>query len=635
MPSLIATGEAAQNHWEKGIPRRPVTLGRLASESEWVVDWDGEISRKHATLEWRENKLLVRKEPNARNPISYKDQQADEFTVGVGEQFFIGRTKFELREDTLTKVANPSTPITKAWFEAADLQQVKFSDAETRIEILAALPGVIRTAPSEEELQSRVLDVLLNGVTRAESVAVVRVDLGEDGGEPKIEILCDRSRSEGVEALMPSRSLVTDATQRFRRSILHLWQPGSLHPGDPADQSFDWAICSPLPDEPSPGMALYLSGRFETTPWSLLSDDQEEKLKPDIKFTGLVAEIFGALLQVLNLQRREAQLSLLLSSQIREALVGRDMEAVLSPRETDVTVLFCDLRGSSRVAGDHQSELMIAWEHVSSFLGIMTASISDQGGVIGDFQGDAAMGFWGWPKGDGGHAGRAARAALIIRKRFLLEAQKKDRTLAGFQCGMGIASGRAIAGRLGVYEQAKVGVYGPRVNLASRLESMTKLPSASPFCSTMSPRSRSGPRSGASPGAAPPSRQGQALRDGLRPHGLRTATARKRARRPVGTEPQGLRGGPRSLHGRQLDVLPGSALPPAPRRAERVPLEVHGSEPRLSSRGLERGDRDGSQVIELPASSRVTRPRRMSESAGTLNTHPAPEAVHGRYPLLL
>ena len=56
----------------------------------------------------------------------------------------------------------------------------------------------------------------------------------------------------------------------------------------------------------------------------------------------------------------------------------------------------------------------------------------------------------------------------------MIEAQKKNRGLAGFQCGIGIASGRAIAGRLGVYEQAKVGVYGPRVNLASRLESMTK-----------------------------------------------------------------------------------------------------------------------------------------------------------------
>jgi adenylate cyclase len=474
MPNLIATGKAPQNHWEKVIPHRPVTLGRLASESEWVVDWDVQISRKHATLEWRENKLLVRKEATARNAIFYRDGHADEFTVGVGEQFFIGNTKFEIREDQQTLVESLSTSVTKAWFEPADLQQVKFSDAETRIEILAALPGVIRTAPSVEELQSRVLDVLLDGVARAESAAVVRVDVGADGGEPKIEVLCERSRSQGVEALNPSRSLITDATQRLRRSILQLSQPDSDVPCDAPENSFDWAICSPLPDEPSPGIALYLCGHFETKDLTLSGVDPKVKLKPDIKFTGLVADIFGSLLQVLHLQRREAQFSLLLSAQIREALVGRDMETVLSPRETDVTVLFCDLRGSSRVADDHESELMLVWEHVSSFLGIMTASISDQGGVIGDFQGDAAMGFFGWPKGDGGHAGRAARAALIIRKKFLMEALNKNRTLAGFQCGIGIATGRAIAGRLGVYEQAKVGVYGPRVNLASRLESMTK-----------------------------------------------------------------------------------------------------------------------------------------------------------------
>ncbi len=247
MPNLTATGKAPQNRWEKGIPNRPVTLGRLASESEWVVDWDVQISRRHATLEWQGGKLLVRKEPNARNPISYKGQDTDEFTVGVGEQFFIGNTKFEVCEEQPTQVPTPSTSVTKAWFEPADLQQVKFSDAETRIEILAALPGVIRTAPSVEELQSRVLDVLLDGVARAESAAVVRVDLEEDGGEPKIEILCERHRSEEAEALTPSRSLITDAIQRFRRSILNMWQAGGLDPGFTPNPIFDWAICSPCP----------------------------------------------------------------------------------------------------------------------------------------------------------------------------------------------------------------------------------------------------------------------------------------------------------------------------------------------------------------------------------------------------
>ena len=63
---------------------------------------------------------------------------------------------------------------------------------------------------------------------------------------------------------------------------------------------------------------------------------------------------------------------------------------------------------------------------------------------------------------------------LAIRRDCLRAAQKPGNPLAGFACGIGIAHGRAIAGRLGTAEQFKVGVFGPVVNLAARLESMTK-----------------------------------------------------------------------------------------------------------------------------------------------------------------
>src|SRR5205085_6395620 len=45
----------------------------------------------------------------------------------------------------------------------------------------------------------------------------------------------------------------------------------------------------------------------------------------------------------------------------------------------------------------------------------------------------------------------------------------------GFACGIGIATGRAVAGRLGTLDQFKISVFGPVVNIASRLEGMTKL----------------------------------------------------------------------------------------------------------------------------------------------------------------
>jgi adenylate cyclase len=95
--------------------------------------------------------------------------------------------------------------------------------------------------------------------------------------------------------------------------------------------------------------------------------------------------------------------------------------------------------------------------------------------VIGDFQGDAVMGFWGWPLADDDRAEHAARSALILHRKLSLGARTTGQEGVTFHCGAGIASGRVIAGRLGTYDQAKISVYGPRVNLASRLESLTKL----------------------------------------------------------------------------------------------------------------------------------------------------------------
>ena len=173
------------------------------------------------------------------------------------------------------------------------------------------------------------------------------------------------------------------------------------------------------------------------------------------------------------LARRQASLSqffspVVLEALSQEALAERDADEVLAPREADVTVLFCDLRGfteqSERAAGD-LAELLA---RVSRALGVMTHFILEQGGVIGDFHGDSAMGFWGWPLVQPDAVERACRAALGIRAAFSAPA------MSGFRVGIGIASGRAFAGKIGSTDQVKVTVFGPVVNLAARLETMTK-----------------------------------------------------------------------------------------------------------------------------------------------------------------
>jgi adenylate cyclase len=158
-----------------------------------------------------------------------------------------------------------------------------------------------------------------------------------------------------------------------------------------------------------------------------------------------------------------------------QTLGGNDPEIALRARETTVTVLFCDLRGFSRTCEQHAGDLLSLLTRVSKALGVMTDSIFNQNGVIADFQGDAAMGFWGWPIAQPDAARRACLAALCIRTEFEAARLRPNHPLAGFQVGVGIATGPAVAGKIGASSQAKVGVFGPVVNLASRLEGMTKI----------------------------------------------------------------------------------------------------------------------------------------------------------------
>ena len=235
-----------------------------------------------------------------------------------------------------------------------------------------------------------------------------------------------------------------------------------------------WAICIPLPDDPRQVGACTSPAALEHNLRSSDSVAGDMVLKSDLKFAELTADVFGVLRQVHHLQHRSSVLSTFLSQPVLIAVGKQNIEEVLQPREVNATVLFCDLRGSCKIVESGQGDLMALWDNVSEALGIMTSAIVENDGVIGDFQGDAAMAFWGWPLGGEEQIERAARAALTIRRRFAHVARQPGHRLAGFACGLGIAHGPAIAGRIGTHDQFKVGVFGPVVNRAARLESLTR-----------------------------------------------------------------------------------------------------------------------------------------------------------------
>ncbi len=145
-------------------------------------------------------------------------------------------------------------------------------------------------------------------------------------------------------------------------------------------------------------------------------------------------------------------------------------------------MIFCDLRGFTRHAEQSAHKLFALLERVSAALSVMTRHILSHGGVIGDFHGDAVMGFLGWPFPQRDAPHRASQAALEIQAEFARAKLASDEQLAQFQIGIGIATGRGVAGKIGSHDQVKVTAFGPVVNLASRLESLTKA-FTPPYCS--------------------------------------------------------------------------------------------------------------------------------------------------------
>ncbi|MEZ6047713.1 MAG: adenylate/guanylate cyclase domain-containing protein [Planctomycetaceae bacterium] len=359
-------------------------------------------------------------------------------------------------------------------FDQQELKQIRFRDADKRLEVLANLSEVIRASRTEADLNSRLVNLILAGVPYAEAVAIVELT---PQGEVKINHWIRRHETAG--GFHPSSRLIIDSLAQKKRSILHVWEKREERDSNyTAVAEFDWAFCTPVECEQRPVWGLYLTGQkgyqpVEGLPHGKMAIEQSQ-LTADVKFVEIVSQLLNSVQRSNRLERQQAGFRQFFAPPILAALGDNPNTDLLEPRECDVTVLFCDLRGFSQRAEEASGDLIGLLDRVSKALGVMTLQILEHGGVTGDFQGDAALGFWGWPFASPTSAKQACLAALSIREEFSRIQTHKDHPLAQFQMGIGIAHGRAVAGKIGTAEQVKVTVFGPVVNLASRLEGMTK-----------------------------------------------------------------------------------------------------------------------------------------------------------------
>ena len=155
---------------------------------------------------------------------------------------------------------------------------------------------------------------------------------------------------------------------------------------------------------------------------------------------------------------------------------SRRGEIVLAGQERVATVLFSDIRNFTALTAGKPSIEVLAW--LNHYLTEMAEVIREHGGFLNKFLGDGIMVLYGVPlnHGEEEDACRAVESALSMQER-VAELNRKygaDPRFPELKIGVGIHTGPVTAGNVGARDRLEYSVIGETVNLASRLESLTK-----------------------------------------------------------------------------------------------------------------------------------------------------------------
>lgn len=201
-----------------------------------------------------------------------------------------------------------------------------------------------------------------------------------------------------------------------------------------------------------------------------LSVQMEVASKDEI---GVVSERFNEM--VAGLRQAELLrnlLNLYVSPEVARAAL--EDGANLGGQVVECSVLFSDIRGFTSLAEQLSPDQLI--ELLNRYMSRMVDVVIANGGIVNKFGGDSLLAVFGTPLNPApDHAARAIRTALSMQQALRsFNREQADSGLPELQIGIGIASGPVVAGNIGGQGRIEYTVIGDTVNLASRLQDLTK-----------------------------------------------------------------------------------------------------------------------------------------------------------------
>ncbi|RLC66327.1 MAG: hypothetical protein DRH97_06655, partial [Chloroflexi bacterium] len=146
-------------------------------------------------------------------------------------------------------------------------------------------------------------------------------------------------------------------------------------------------------------------------------------------------------------------------------------ELKLGGQQQEATVAFADVRGFTGISENMQPEELVRVLNI--YLSTVIQAVLNHGGMVNKFGGDSVMAIWNAPTPCEEHALSATKAAIDIQ-RAVKELQEREAELPKMDFGIGINTGKVVAGNMGSEDRLEYSVVGDAVNIAARITSLAE-----------------------------------------------------------------------------------------------------------------------------------------------------------------
>jgi signal transduction histidine kinase/class 3 adenylate cyclase len=167
------------------------------------------------------------------------------------------------------------------------------------------------------------------------------------------------------------------------------------------------------------------------------------------------------------IQLQKEKIARFLPPHLADMIIAGDRDDFLKGHRAEITVLFIDLRGFTAFAESAEPEVLMTI--LREYQTEMGSLISEYGGTLERFSGDAMMVFFNDPIPVPNHAEQAVRMAIAMRDRSAELRAKWTKQVIDLGVGIGIATGYASLGVIGFERRKDYAAIGPVTNLAARL----------------------------------------------------------------------------------------------------------------------------------------------------------------------